>query len=436
MTIRVYSLAAEQSYSARRSPPPPLPPGSGGDETAVLRCRLVTGRLDAAPRVERISLHAAEAIQIEPSIQASWIGTGEPGQTFSCEEGVFVPESLVIESGTAAAPQTWARIQDLDEAGPFEQAFVIDDHPCAIRLGDGRRGAVLPDSVTAAVEFNRTLGAEGSVKAETSWSIPAAKELNAAGDRILNCANPMPSEAGQDAETVDEALARIAQSLWAHERLVELAATEEAGSLDDLDPDSVLATEAPLRACTVLDYERLALSVPGTTVRRARAWVDYHADYPCLQAPGVVSLIILPELPTARPEPSSGLLWRVRNHLEERRTVGTQLRVFGPRYVTVGVAVRILRLDTTPEELVRTRVDDALRDFLHPLVGGPLGQGWPFGRDVYRSEVLALLDAVEGVDAVLALSMSTDRDDASCGNVCIAKEELVLSGDHAIEVES
>ena len=38
------------------------------------------------------------------------------------------------------------------------------------------------------------------------------------------------------------------------------------------------------------------------------------------------------------------------------------------------------------------RLAAALDRFFHPLAGGPEGGGWPFGRDVYRSEVLQVLD--------------------------------------------
>ena len=60
--------------------------------------------------------------------------------------------------------------------------------------------------------------------------------------------------------------------------------------------------------------------------------------------------------------------------------------------------------------------------------------GWPFGRDVYRSEVLALLDGVGGVDAVTSLELAAAGAELSCGNVCVGATELVVSGTHAVEV--
>ena len=47
----------------------------------------------------------------------------------------------------------------------------------------------------------------------------------------------------------------------------------------------------------------------------------------------------------------------------------------------------------------------ALDVFLDPLKGGPTGRGWPFGRDVYRSEILEVIDRTPGVDHVEDLEL-------------------------------
>jgi hypothetical protein len=50
-----------------------------------------------------------------------------------------------------------------------------------------------------------------------------------------------------------------------------------------------------------------------------------------------------------------------------------------------------------------------------------------------RSEVLQAVDAVAGVDHVLALDL-IGPDGASCGNLCIGPLGLVTPADHEIEV--
>ena len=57
--------------------------------------------------------------------------------------------------------------------------------------------------------------------------------------------------------------------------------------------------------------------------------------HPCLSAPGTVTVVVVPFLPAARPEPNAGLLRTVRRHLAARRTLRTRLLVVGPPYVEV-----------------------------------------------------------------------------------------------------
>jgi hypothetical protein len=76
---------------------------------------------------------------------------------------------------------------------------------------------------------------------------------------------------------------------------------------------------------------------------------------------------------------------------------------------------------------VTARALAALSTFLEPL-------SWPFGRDVFRAEVLAQLDAVTGVDAVVSLEFTADQGEPSCGNVCVGPTQLVVSGTHSVEV--
>lgn len=82
------------------------------------------------------------------------------------------------------------------------------------------------------------------------------------------------------------------------------------------------------------------------------------------------------------------------------------------------------------EDVIRHQVIDALQYFLHPLTGGPDERGWPLGRDVYVSEIYALLDTLPGVDYVRKVEMSADRArlttaDGELVAVALQENELV-----------
>jgi hypothetical protein len=130
------------------------------------------------------------------------------------------------------------------------------------------------------------------------------------------------------------------------------------------------------------------------------------------EAPGRVSVIIVPGDDVARPQPTAGLLGLVGDYLERRRLVATRVHVVGPRYFRVNVRLTIVLLPdalTLQEADVRKQAEDAVLEFLHPLKGGPDGKGWPFGRNVYVSELYQLLDRLPVVDYVTNIDPATKK---------------------------
>ena len=181
------------------------------------------------------------------------------------------------------------------------------------------------------------------------------------------------------------------------------------------------------------DYEWLARRTPGARLARVIARANAHPGLSCVVATGVVTVVVVPHLPLGRPLPSRGLLRAVAAHLCPLRLVGTRIEVTGPVYTeaTVRASVRRQRLASAAE--VRERVVGALDAFFDPLTGGPDGTGWPLGRDVYRLEVMQVIDEVPGVEHVVDLELVSGGT-AQCGNLCIGPIGLVDAGPHEIEV--
>jgi hypothetical protein len=131
--------------------------------------------------------------------------------------------------------------------------------------------------------------------------------------------------------------------------------------------------------------------------------------------------------------PSSGLLRAVSNHLCRLRLAGTRVEVTGPTYTEVAVRAKVQANRVVSGTDLSRRIRLALDDFFDPLHGGPDGHGWPFGRDVYRLEVMQVLDEVPGVEHVAELDLRT-ADGAQCGTVCLGPNGLIAAGRHEIEV--
>ena len=80
------------------------------------------------------------------------------------------------------------------------------------------------------------------------------------------------------------------------------------------------------------------------------------------------------------------------------QTNETALVVAEPDYAWVSVEARVNVRRGGDSNVVRQAVEDALYRFIHPLFGGAEGNGWPFGRNLFVSELFSQIQAVPGVE--------------------------------------
>ena len=351
-----------------------------------LRCLLVGGSFDAAPALSHVLVNGAAVEQAEDVEESIGAGNGEPSQRLSLSRPAV--QDGKVELRVAGEAEPWEARPDFDLSGRTGSHFVLDPQQGVLTFGDGESGRRLPSGATVSASYSSTLGTGGNLPAGQKWRVPGMD---------LAVEGPVPVLGGAAAETLAEAMARAVESLEATERAVTLA-----------------------------DYERLARETPGVRLARAEARANLDPALPCLRATGVVTVLIVPFLPKRRPAPSEATRRAVARHLGRRRLLGTRIVVAGPRYTEVAVRAAVRPLPGADPAALRTRIMEALDRFFDPLK-------WPFGRDVYRSEVLEALDGVAGVDHVLSLELIAEGGEPSCGNVCIGPLGLVAAGRHEIE---
>jgi hypothetical protein len=124
----------------------------------------------------------------------------------------------------------------------------------------------------------------------------------------------------------------------------------------------------------------------------------------------------------------------VAAYFYRRRVIGTRVEVIGPTYITVAVRASVKAHPGANKADLRQKIGEALNAFFDPFTGGPYRTGWPFGRDIYRSEVLQAIDEVPGVDHVISLELIPAAGQPEKGNVVMAPTALVEAGQHQIEV--
>ena len=369
-------------------------------------------------------------------------GHGTPNEYLSLPNAPI--DKGQVQVWTAANSFTrWHQRFDLDASGTEDADFVLDATEGTITFGDGERGRVSPVGANVFVAYGMTAGSKGSVSARDDWDLAITDSLGTYNSALLKedaagvaakfqgIAGGATND-GADQENLDEAAGRAIEKLWVHERLIDLCEQAQKSTLDQIERDNVLNVRAPERANTLLDFERVTLDIPGTSIARARAWAGIDPNYPCISTPGTVTVVVVPYFPPDAPQASAGLLKHVRQYLNRRKVVGTRLVVAGAAYREVAVNVTVRSKHGANAAQMRDMIGAALRAFLHPLTGGPDQRGWPFGRDVYRSEILEQVALVAGVDYVVSLELISGE--ATCNNVCLGPTELVISGKHQVNV--
>jgi predicted phage baseplate assembly protein len=161
------------------------------------------------------------------------------------------------------------------------------------------------------------------------------------------------------------------------------------------------------RAVTVTDYKDLAVEVPGATVGRAEVLPLFKPQTRDLNAPGVVSVMVLPEKDGVQPpcpRADRTLLQTVYQYLNPRSPATAEMYVIGTEYVGLGISVAVEVRSGFGLLQVGQQVEMALRNYLWPLTpGGADKTGWPLGRLVRSLELEVIVSQVAGVVEVNGL---------------------------------
>jgi len=386
-------------------------------QSAVLRLTVEQGQIVAlaadgtpgAPALVVLAYEAATAttaglLVIEGALAG--IGAGEPAQRFILDERPLVESSVLLFSVEGERFRTWTQVDDFAASTRNDAHFRLDPTRGEVIVGDGEKGRVLPSGCQLFACYEATQPAPALSQLAGLADTPHNRAFGGAGaiGRIAAEA-PVGIEAAAAAETLAHALGRA----------IELR-------------------EARLRAVTAEDFEAIARATPGVRVARAIARPNLFPALECERAPGMVTVIVLPTLPLARPMPGAGFVERIAAYIEARRTIGTRVVVAGPRYLEVTVHATLKSFDGVDKRQLSAQVAQALDAFFDPLAGGPDGTGWPLGRDVFRAEVMQVIDQTPGVDHVLSLDLAAEGCAPTCGNLCLRPTWLVAAGPHHIEV--
>jgi hypothetical protein len=294
----------------------------------------------------------------------------------------------------------WVEVTDFYASTPQDRHYVLDHLAGEVRFGDGVQGRIPPRGV-GNVRMARYQTGGGAIGNRAAGSIVQLKTTVPYVEKAINLE---PADGGADAETTSALLTRAPRALRHGGRAV---------ALEDFQDLARAASPEVARAKTVSLRDLRADPLSNT------------------QAPGVVSVVIVPLSTDDQPLPSAGLIATVEDYLRSFATPTASIAVVGPLYVRVDVTAEIALVSLDGANAVEDAVRDALRGFLHPLTGGRDGAGWDFGRQPFLSDLYAVIGDVPGVDHVIQLSFA--QVDEPPGAFATGRF-LVRSGEHQISL--
>ncbi|KAB8141606.1 putative baseplate assembly protein [Chloroflexia bacterium SDU3-3] len=361
-------------------------------------------------RITWVGTNAARVIQALPVVnERLGVGTGTPDQSFRLANIPLVvkpqdtassapPEaSLVVEiQGQDGAWRTWAQIDDLFAAGREDAVYMVDPESGIIRFGDGLRGLRPPLGAGIRASYEYGGGPEGNVAIGAISKSPGIPAGFAIG-------NPLATWGADSGESVAEGERSIPRYLRHRDRLV-----------------------------TAEDFRDVVRRTPGVDVGRVEVLPLFNPnaftpDTP-QQFPGTVTVLAIPCYDQGQPSaPRADKLFldAICRWIDPRRLITTEIYVRGPAYIPIWVTVGVQFAAGRMRELVRRDIQQALRDFLSPLVGGPpvedappvcghadagpcaqRGAGWPLGLEVRQQDLEATMTRVPGVRYVTGVRMA------------------------------
>jgi predicted phage baseplate assembly protein len=359
-----------------------------------LRCRLLRTRDDEpqyqeSPYFQRLQVASwGGVINITHAniVRNEVLGRsdGSPGQKFNVQNTPVLErneDEYLLVRMDGDREETWQEVEDFSNSQEDDRHYTFDSTSGEIRLGPSmpqRDGSVksygtIPPKRALLMMHQYRYGGGTRGNLQTG----AINTLKTSIPYIQRVSNRQPAIGGLDAESVDDAKIRLPGHLRTLERAVTAA-----------DFEFLAQKGAPGRVARAF-----ALPVAAETSSRVNIFLVPQVKDP--------HRIISPQELALAPDVQE----MVHEYLDERRLLTTKLEILEPQYYWIRVKVRFRTSKHYKNDRVEKAVNDRLYQYLNPIIGGPNGTGWPFGRDLVASDIIARLQDIPGIDFIRSVDL-------------------------------
>lgn len=373
-----------------------------------VRARFVLGQWSSPPMIRFAALNCVSASSGETVRDEVLEPLGDPRAPRAQAQLGRPPvleDSLQLEIDEGDDQRVpWLPIDSLSEAHPEDRVYVLDPITGVVTFGDGTHGMPLPQGFRNVVARSyRTIAPLADFKTDALTTMLGSAPF------VTSVTNVVPVVGGTPADTIPDVVRRGPAAL-------------RAGG----------------RAIASSDYEVCALAAPAD-VRRACAVPGLNPDFPGATLPGVVGVIVVPSdraQDGTPPMPDDTILSAVARYLaDEVAPAGIEVVAIAPSYRRVRAEMEIVVRVGTDGGAAVAAMSDALDTYLHPLTGGDLGDGWPFGGAIRSMALIRHLLQVTGALAIPRLNLVVDNiRNVGCVDVPLDGFALPWPVDHEIIV--
>lgn len=368
---------------------------------------------------------AVNTIEIKDEVLGESNGLANQEFAFS-HKPIFLNKNNEEYSGNpkiTIAGEQWDNKNDLLESQNTDNHFTVEQIAGLIRFGGGE------DAVSPSMK-------QGRIPPQGEEIICSYQTLGGVQGNVAAGAINVLKETDND-YTQEDHIVGIDPSLNTIKVINEYAATGgvELENLEDLLKKGLERIQERYRAVSEVDFECLAKqAVPGK-VARVKVIFNQNLEMSTPKKDGHVSLIILPkaEALDLSAEPTDvdtitknltlthtctditaaftsyhaekiiqSILW----FLDNRRLITTVIHVVIPTFTSINLDITISPKSGINTISLKDKILENIASFLDPYKGWEDGKGWPFGRDVYRSELYQQLEGIAGVDHVVSMSIN------------------------------
>jgi predicted phage baseplate assembly protein len=347
---------------------------------------------------------------------------GSAGQRFQLQMAPVLernPGERLVVQVEGENPQYWTEVSDFADSGANDRHYTLDSLSGEVRLGPAIRqqdgtiklyGAIPARGANLLFDKYQYGGGE---KGNIQTGI--INTLKTSIPYISRVVNRKPAWGGLDPETLESAMMRAPKLLRSRDRAV-----------------------------TESDFEFLARQALPAAIGRVKCLQPTPSEEGRV-APGQIYVLVIPRvmnpeyfLAPEELEPDSDDLKKLNTYLSERRLLTTRVDTRSPAYRWVAVKVQLRASPGVPQDTVEAAVLARLYKFLNPLTGGPNGDGWPFGRELFLSDVY---QSLQGTPDVLFIR-NVEMHEASPGGAAEGKalesldmvtHGVIASGIHTVE---